>query len=429
MSFYISSSDRAGMTKSSDSSLFLRWFLISVVAGIVIAVAFIVIIDPYDQYRVVIKEGFNRVKPELTRYQNEIKLTHAAGLHAGVLILGNSRAEAGLDPEAAVFTQSGLSAYNLAVPGSGILNSRRQAEYLYRNGAKPKIIILGMEFLDFMESGKAAAPVISHTRPIDQGPDPDSWFWRFDSLFSLASLKDAMQTLSIQGDEEADVMTPRGFNPLRGYVSIARREGYFRLFKQRAQENTRIYLRKAKGSLSLGDLAHLDAILDLVAESGGEANLIIYPYHAQILALFEETGLAGAFEEWKMALISEVSAARARHPGARITLFDFSGYGPYNCERIPENGDHVTSTRWYWEAGHFKKQLGDILLESIFSRPLLSGQAEGQRPPGIFGFQLEESNSSENLKRIGLERAECKQHYPELFADARALAQLERGRN
>ncbi|HET7061437.1 MAG TPA: hypothetical protein VFI43_04590 [Nitrosospira sp.] len=417
------------MTTSSDSLLFLRWFLMSVVTGIVIAVAVVVAIDPYDQYRVVVKEGFNRVKPELTRYQNEIKLTHAAELRADALILGNSRAEAGLDPEAGAFTQSGLSAYNLAVPGSGILNSRRQAEYLYQIGAKPKTIILGMEFLDFMESGKAAAPAISHTPSIGQVPHPDSWFWRFDSLFSLASLKDAMQTLSIQGDEEADVMTPRGFNPLRGYVPIARREGYFRLFKQRAGENTRIYLRKAKGSLSLDDLVHLNAILDLAAESGTEANLIIYPYHAQILALFEETGLANAFEEWKMALISEVSAARARHPDARITLFDFSGYGPYNCERIPEHGDHVTSTQWYWEAGHFKKQLGDILLKSVFSSPLLTEQTEGQRPPGMFGFQLDDSNSAENLKRISLERARCSQSYPELFAEATALVRLERGRN
>lgn len=417
------------MTKSYDSPLFLRWFLVSVVTGIVVTVAVIMTIDPYDQYRVVVKKGFNQVKPELTRYQNEIKLTHAAELHPDALILGNSRAEAGLDPEAGAFTRSELSAYNLAVPGAGILNSRKQVEYLYQIDAKPKIIILGMEFLDFMESGQAAAPVISHTSSIDRGPHPDSWFWRFDTLFSLASLKDAMRTLSIQGDEEADVMTPYGFNPLRGYMSIARREGYFRLFKQRAQENTRIYLRKANGSLSLGDFAHLNAILDLAAESGSEANLIIYPYHAQILALFQEAGLANAFEEWKMALISEVSAARARHPDARITLFDFSGYGPYNCERIPENGDLATSTHWYWEAGHFKKQLGDILLDSIFSRSSLSEQAEGRRQPEIFGFQLDESNSAENLKRISLERDQCKQSYPELFADAVALVQLERSRN
>jgi hypothetical protein len=157
--------------------------------------------------------------------------------------------------------------------------------------------------------------------------------------------------------------------------------------------------------------------------------LIIYPYHAQILALFEETGLANAFEEWKAAVTREVSAARQRHPGAQITLFDFSGYGSYNCERIPDKGDRATSTRWYWEAGHFKKQLGDILLESIFSRSLLTEMAKGSRSSAIFGFQLDDSNSAGNLKRINHERTECKQSYPELFTDAAALVEFERSRD
>lgn len=417
------------MTKSSGSTLFLRWFAISVVIGIVMTLALVVVVDPYNQYRIVITEGFNLVKPELTRYQNEIKLGHATELRADALILGNSRAEAGLDPESLVFTQSGLSAYNLAVPGTAVLNARKQAEYLYQSGVKPKIIILGVEFLDFMEATSPRPAVNAGTHFINQGPSSASWFWRFDSLFSLATLKDAIRTLFIQGDEEADMTTSRGFNPLRGYEPMARREGYFTLFQQRAQENTRTYLRKAKGSLSLADLTHLKAILDLAAESGADLNLIIYPYHAQILALFEETGLANAFEEWKIAVTREVSAARQRHPDAQIALFDFSGYGSYNCERIPDKGDHVTSTRWYWEAGHFKKQLGDILLESILSRSSLTQLAKGSRPSAIFGFQLDDSNSAGNLKRINHERAECKQSYPELFTEAAALVEFERSRD
>src|SRR5690349_17078617 len=141
-----------GHEMTKVSALFLQWFTLCVGAGIVIVVTLVVVVDPYDQYRVIIKEGFNATKPELTRYQNEIKLAHAVQLHPDVLILGNSRAEAGLDPEAPVLLRSGISAYNLAVPGMGILTSRRQVEYLSENGTKPKTIILGLEFLDFMQS-------------------------------------------------------------------------------------------------------------------------------------------------------------------------------------------------------------------------------------------------------------------------------------
>jgi hypothetical protein len=388
-------------------------------------IAFVVIVDPYDQYRVVMLPGFNLVKPGLTRYQSEIKLTHAAEIHPDALIYGHSRAEIGFDPEAPVFVRHGLSAYNLAIPGTGILNARRQAEYLHQIGTKPKVVIIGVEFLDFMETQRAPAATSAHS--VTQHP-VTQWFWRFDSLFSLGSLKDAIRTLYLQHDNEAETMTSRGFNPLKDYESIARREGYFALFRQRAQENTRTFFRKARGSLSQADFDHLHAILDLAAESGSEVTLVIYPYHAQILALFEETGLAHAFEEWKELLIHEVSAARLRHPGARIALFDFSGYNSYNCEKIPARGDRASATRWYWEAGHFKKQLGDIVLESIFSRPASSRLAppDGSGSLEKFGFRLEESNRTLNVERIRLERSECMRYYPELFAEAAALVADER---
>ena len=416
------------MISTSSLSIFLRGFAASLVSGIVMVIAFVVILDPYDQYRVVILPGFNLVKPGLTRYQSEIKLTHAAEIHPDALIYGNSRAEIGFDPEAPIFIRHGLSAYNLAIPGTGILNARGQAEYLHQAGIKPKIVIVGVEFLDFLEIRGAAA--VASPYPVTEHP-VTRWFWRFDSLFSLASLKDAVRTLYLQHDNEAETMTSRGFNPFKNYELLARREGYFALFRQRAQENARIYFKKAKGSLSQADFDHLRVILDLAAESGSDVTLVIYPYHAQIFALFEKTGLMLAFEEWKDLLIQEVSAARQRHPGARIALFDFSGYNSYNCEKIPAKGDRTSATRWYWEAGHFKKQLGDIVLESIFSGPVSLGliPQDGSGTPGKFGFRLEESNRMLNIQRIRLERLECVQYYPELFAEVAALVAEESNHN
>jgi hypothetical protein len=415
------------MISTSSSSIFLRGFATSLMTGIAMMIAFVAILDPYDQYRLVILPGFNLVKPSLTRYQNEIKLTHAAEIRPDALIYGNSRAEIGFDPEAPVFIRHGLSAYNLAIPGTGILNARSQAEYLHQVGIKPKVVIVGVEFLDFLEIQRAA---VASPHPVTEHP-VTQWFWRFDILFSLASLKDAIRTLYLQHDNEGETMTSRGFNPFKNYESLARREGYFALFRQRAQENTRIFFRKAKGSLSQADFDHLHAILDLAAESGSDVTLVIYPYHAQILALFEKTGLALAFEEWKELLIHEVSAARQRHPGARIALFDFSGYNSYNCEKIPAKGDRMSATRWYWEAGHFKKQLGDIILESIFSGPANPELIphDGSGTPEKFGFRLEESSRILNIQRIRLERLECVRYYPELFAEVAALVADESSHN
>jgi hypothetical protein len=297
-------------------------------------------------------------------------------------------------------------------------------EYLHQTGFRPKIIILGLEFLDFMETPQQrSASSAPQVRPDGEGHPITRWFWRFDSLFSLAAVSDAIRTLLIQHDDEAETITSRGFNPLKQYRPIVRNEGYYGLFQQRAQENTQLYLKKARGSLAMDDFAHLHAILDVAAESGSEVKLIIYPYHAQILALFEETGLWLTFEEWKNLLTREISAARKRHPSARFTLFDFSGYGSYNCERIPEKGDRKMAAHWYWEAGHFKKELGDVVLESIFSRSTDPLQMAESDKLDVFGFQLDESISALTLnsQRIYHERSECMQLYPELFVESAAL--------
>ena len=404
---------------------YIRWFTASIVIGITITAALVVIIDPYAQYQIVVRPGFNLIKPGLTRYQQENKLMRAAQLRPDVLILGHSRAEVGFDPDASVFTQRGLTAYNLAIPGTGISTARAEVEHLDRAGIKPKVIILGVEFLDFMEAPQKRSAAAEHARPTVDPQGAMRWFWRFDSLFSIASIIDALHTLLIQFDPEMPIMTYRGFNPLQEYARMAREEGYFPLFQQRAQENTEIYLRKAKGSLSLADLAHLRAILDLAAKNASEVKLIIYPYHAQILALFEETGLMPPLEEWKNSLTREVSVARLHHPGASIALFDFSGYGNYNCERIPAKGHREAVTRWYWEAGHFKKELGDVVLDVVLSspgNPLPMGGA-GEDRSNVFGFELNEANGEMNRRRIHLERSQCMRSYPELFMEVAALVQ------
>lgn len=418
------------MTEPSAYVRFVRWFTGTVVIGIAVVVTLVAIIDPYNQYQIVVRPGFNLIKPGLTRYQQENKLTQASQLRPDALILGHSRAEVGFDPDGPAFVRRNLSAYNLAIPGTGISTARAQVEYLYKVGIKPKVIILGIEFLDFLEAPRKMPAATEPSRPTIDRHLVTGWFWRFDSLFSLASVSDAVRTLFIQHNSEMPTMTSRGFNPLQEYPALARTEGYFTLFRQRAQENTQTYLRKAKGSLSLADLTHLRAILDLAAEQGTEVKLIIYPYHAQILALFEETGIVFTFEEWKNFVTREVSGARLRHPHASVGLFDFSGYGNYNCERIPKQGDRVTATRWYWEAGHFKKELGDVVLDGVLSAPASSLRMIGatQDKLNIFGFELNESNSTTNRRRIYLERSECMRSYPQLFAEAATLVQERKAR-
>lgn len=390
---------------------FLRWLMLAVAGGCLLSVAFVVLVDPYGLYRLAEREGVNAVKPMPGRYHYQIKLANARRVQAPVLLLGNSRVEVGIDPESAAL---GGNAFNLGLAGTGIGTAVQQLRALREDGQRPRQIIAGMEFMDAV-TPPAAAP----RRAPAAAPPKSALAWQLDALFSLYSVKDALFTLAIQHNTEAEMQTARGFNPLRQYERYVRVEGYHRIFRQRAEESVRNARHLAHGGLDAdGVRAGVSALLDAAAADnpGVEVHLVIYPYHAQMMTMIEQIGLRERFEAWKDVLIEQVAAARKRDPGLRIALHDFSGYGYFNCEPIPRAGSS-DSTRWYWEAGHFKRALGDLLVRRIVAPQDVPAQLDeaGRAAWQDFGVTLTASTRAENTERIAAERAACAAHHPETF--------------
>lgn len=399
------------MLEDSSFNRFIKWTIAAVVAGVLLVVLCVLVVDPYRLHRIVEVAGFNMIKPGLERYQAEIKVAGAKSAGADVFLMGNSRVEVGLDPDSGAFDHSRHSVYNLAVAGSGVSVAQREFEDLRAAGRNPSIVVLGVEFIDFLMDSRAAAPPTQARNGVLAANK-----WRFDTLFSLSSFIDAGKTLRIQRNGEATIMTARGFNPLREYEHHARVEGYDAIFRQAAIEGAKRLARKPHGLVAAhsgtsSDWEGVRALMAGAAGDGAQIHLVIYPYHAQILAMFEQTGLWPVFEEWKAMLAGEVERARTLHPGATITLWDFSGFGPIQCERIPAKGDLATATRWYWEAGHFKSALGDVVL----------GDVLGARAVPQLGVRLGVDNLDENRRRIARERSQCAAAYPALFADVARL--------
>lgn len=393
------------MTASPFKS-YLAILALALTGGALLLVAFVIIVDPYGLYGVVRRDNFNAVKPGLSRYQSQIKQEHALRRRPQFIILGNSRAEIGFDPRASALSALGTG-YNLAIPGTGLATSASQFAQLRQAGIRPRTVIAGMEFIDFLNPAVAsAARPAAATAPSAHG----RIFWRFDALFSLASVKDAVHTLRIQHDGEATTLSADGFNPLLEYGAHVRRDGYHKMFTQRARESAAGLRRKSTHGFATEDFLVLRAFLLAMAATQADIKLVIYPYHAQLLAMFEAAGLWPLFDEWKDQLVLAIGEVRARYPDARISLTDFSGYGAYNCEPIPAANERGRATRWYWEAGHFKKALGDIVLQRLMS-PQENAPGEGQ-----FGMPLDVARLEENRARIAQERSSCAAAQPALFS-------------
>lgn len=385
---------------------YLRWLLGTMLAAVAGIALVVLAVDPYGLYGLVESSGFNRDKPPLTRHQNEIKLARALRQAPDIVIVGNSRVEAGLDPDGAALR--GSNAVNLGLAGTGTPTAVSQLRYLALHGVRPHRVIAGVDFVDALTTQPVAQAGVQSPLKVSLPGQA----WRVDALLSAASLKDALRTVALQRDGDAAIATVRGFNPLRQYDSTARVEGYAAIFRQRAQENARKLAARRHGGLDVpGVQAEMRALLDAAAANPQvQVDLLIYPYHAQLLAMFEAAALWSRFEAWKDVLVAEVAAARARHPQATIRLVDFSGYGPWQCEPIPAEGSRAV-TQWYWEAGHFKAALGEKMLGRLLGADGESG----------FGMDLEEGTRTANAQRIAAGRAVCKAGQGALFGDAARL--------
>lgn len=401
------------MPEDRKFARFIKWMAASVIFGAALVAAFVVLVDPYRIYRLVEVVGVNIIKPAPERYQQELKTVAARAVGADIFLMGNSRVEVGLNPADIEFAGQKRSPYNLAVAGSGVGTAHRQFEAL-RARNPPAILVLGVEFLDFLVDPRGA----------DLPVQPKSTFermqWKIDTVFSLNAFLDALRTLQIQHSDEASTMTARGFNPLNEYRGYVRQQGYQAIFRQRAEESAKSIGRKPHGLIrtqsgTSSDWQELRALLDGAATERAQIHLVIYPYHAQILAMFERAGLWPTFEQWKSLLVREVERTRQMHPGVEVTLWDFSGFGPIQCERIPAKGDFSSAPQWYWEAGHFKSALGDLVLERMLSRG-----GHNTAPAGL-GIALDAQNFDENRIRIAREREACASSYPELFKEVADL--------
>ena len=310
--------------------------------------------------------GFNRIKSQASERAPLFKRMGVKRIRPASLVLGNSRAEIGFDPESPAWPESARPVFNLALPGAGIAAVADELAEALRS-ASPRLVVVGLDFLDFRVDPSSDESFTA--QPADSDPFRGLRD-RATALLTLNALADSLATIRAQHQPYATSLTDTGFNPKRDYIGVSRREGYYAMFRQRDQENARAYVRGPKSVFQAGKrpapaFDAVDNIIALARARGVALRLVLYPYHVHTLMLFQLTGLWPAYEDWKRELVERVDGARGTMD---VELWDFTGFSPYTVEQVPRPGDTRTELQWYWEAGHFKKSLGDLLLANMFDK-------------------------------------------------------------
>ena len=92
--------------------------------------------------------------------------------------------------------------------------------------------------------------------------------------------------------------------------------------------------------------------------------LVISPQHASLLEALRQVGLWPAYLAWKRALVA-IDEEEARRAGAMaFPLVDFGTYNSITQDPLPPPGP-TGEMRYYWEPSHFKKIVGDMVLDRV----------------------------------------------------------------
>jgi hypothetical protein len=379
------------------------------VIGVTLVSAFNYLIDPYGIYRQVCF-NFNAQKPYASTQIRMVKAYGAKNIRPRSLSLGNSRVDIGLDPLCTAWPEDGKPNYNLGIPGGDLYTSLKYLEYAF-NFSEVRYVVMGLDFMDFpaspaYQSRKNNEMEEFEKRLCSETLCTDNFIYInqrvkdiITSIGSLSATIDSVRTVFNQGSADT---TPMGFNPLKEYDDYVHKEGHYSLFLQRDIENARNYIKKSKnlfvnGTNSSPNFDNLKKIIRLCRQKNVHLYFYIHPYHARLNETIKAAGFWSLFEEWKRQIVKIVDE-ESKEKGWHADLWDFSGYNSITTEQVPTRGDTKTKMKWYWEAGHYKKETGDLVLHRIFNNFKLTKDLSD------FGILLDSKSLERHLNVIRVDQ-------------------------
>jgi hypothetical protein len=395
----------------SAARVFLRSWLISVLSLGFIVAALNLAVDPYDVFGTPRIPGISTLKPGSKNHAQMTKPYQLARIHPATVVIGPSSVHIGIDAAAPQWPAAMRPVYNYAIPGAYAtkvsLDTLREA--IAAGGVQNAVVFL--DFPNYFDTEKPVPTEREDERRYrlrrDGSPNPDRRMQQIQDMFlSLATtgaLQDSLRTIAGQRNPMLLSLAANGSSNEADFIREARTGGMHDLFAQKdAFEAKRAREVRPIMAQWQGPLPNLDvvaAMLDLARANHVTLTLVLSPHHADAMELYWRNGLWPRVEQLKSEL-----AAMAAQGGA--ILWDFIDYSAFNTDAVPAAGDTRTPTSWFWEPTHFKKQLGEVMIERMF----------GDDGP-MFGTPLTPRNVAARNAEVRKERQEaiCHRRAPKML--------------
>ncbi len=349
-----------------------------------------VLVDPYAVFGTTLIDGLNGRKTAAIAWPRLSKAYMIQRQRPKTLILGNSSADVGFNPDSAVWPQSARPVFNLAVDGGLPATHLRYLQHALA-GTAPSRVIIAVNFNESLvmpQGPRVSAAVQSQfdfeprMRVLADGT-PNPGYPRghaADLVFatlSFSALSDSIKTVLHQNDLRTPYQSAQGWNSGAMMAGWTRDDGAYAMMMRKDREKIAQY-ESWRGSRAL-DIDAVFRAIRLANARGADVAVVILPTHADGLEVLRQLGLDADYGAWKTALVRGIAGAA---PDGRAIVWDFSGYSPYTTEDLPAPGDRSHGLRWFYEPVHFTAALGDVMAARI----------EGAAEPASFGVRLTPDN-------------------------------------
>lgn len=399
------------MANSNHPRSFIVTFLALTLGAMVVVAAINIIVDPFWRFDLVNIPGFNAQRAAFPTHARLAKAGVMCRLQPTTVAIGTSRVEVGIDPTHPGFGDVRGSVYNLALAGAGLHELDLTLRHAVHASPGLKRVLLGLDFLMFNAYREA---VVFKTEVLDFDQDRlllsrhdtclRSMLYDINDLLGPKALIYSAATIANEREEPSDFQSPDVMKWIANYERNGLRSNFYILDKvqlprkgyrglfgtgQERYYSARIwrpapaerycFSRDGKSST----FATLRGIVKFARAHGIDLRIFINPVHARLLVALRQTGLWPMYEEWKQGIVGVLAEEAAADGEPPFPLWDFSGFNSVTMEHVPAAADHTTIMLGFWEPSHYKKQIGDLMLNRMldYSEP-------GRAVPDDFGVML-----------------------------------------
>ncbi len=376
-------------------------------------VGFNLVVDPEGRFALFSYPGFNQEKTEAM--ENGGRIVKSRALENGrydTVILGSSRAENGIDPLHPAFADKRV--YNAGLSATNMYEIARIFDFVRKTGTI-KTVIFGMDFHLFSRAREVSGDFFESRFATET-----AWLSDLHYLASPHTFFAAWTTVKNNRAGRHSLYTLQGLRD-RSRLYQPTRTNHRELFIKILTRNFLVSPETYGGFIYGEDrLELLRSLIAACRKDGVALYLFITPSHARDIEAVRALGLYPFLEQWKQELVRIVADDAAQHPQDKpIPLWDFSGYTSITTEDIPSANEQGKPMQWYWESSHFKKELGDLVLNRIFNLH------DAKHPiPEDFGVLLSPDTIKAHLARTREQQQRYHETHASEVAEVEYLARI-----